>query len=314
MKRTGIQAFSPCSITAERMKYKMNRQQPNINTPAGFPEQHQNLQPGSQKDMNPKPVTEDPSYRGSGKLDGLVAIVTGGDSGIGQAVATAFAKEGADIVVPFYSQQPDADETVRMVKAAGRRCVLVKCDLKKEESAMQVVDTAVREFGHIDVLVNNIAVQYPQNSIEDITAQQLTNTFATNVFSFFYMIRATLPHLNPGASIINTASVTAYKGSLTLIDYSATKGAIVALTRSLALSLAARKIRVNAVAPGPVWTPLIVSSFSEQEVAKFGTDVPMGRAAQPAELAPAYVYLAGKDSSYVTGQVLHVNGGVITES
>lgn len=291
-----------------------NTMQPSINTPSQFPEQHQNEQPGSQQNMTPVPVTDDKEYQGSGKLNGAVAIVTGGDSGIGQAVAVAFAKEGADIVVAFYSEQEDASRTVDMVKAAGRRCVLVKCDLKQEASAKQVADTAIKEFGHIDVLVNNIAVQYPQNSIEDITAEQLNNTFATNIISYFYMVKAVLPHLGCGASIVNTTSVTAYKGSPTLIDYSATKGAIVSFTRSLALSLAPRGIRVNAVSPGPVWTPLIVSSFSPQDVAGFGKDVPMGRAAQPAELAPAYVYLAGRDSSYVTGQVLHVNGGEITES
>ena len=292
----------------------MNKQQTTIKPPTSFPEQHQGMQPGSQKEMSPKPITEDPCYKGSGKLDGLTAIVSGGDSGIGQAVAIAFAKEGADIVVPFYSEKPDADDTVSMIKTTGRRCVLVKCDLKMEDSAEQVVNTAMKDFGHVDILVNNIAVQYPQNSIKDITAQQLTNTFATNVFSCFYMTKAVLPHLKCGASIINTTSVTAYKGAPTLIDYSATKGAIVSFTRSMALSLASEGIRVNAVAPGPVWTPLIVSSFSRQEVGKFGKDVPLGRAAQPAELAPAYVYLAGKDSSYVSGQVLHINGGVITES
>lgn len=264
--------------------------------------------------MNPVPVTDNPNYTGSGKLNGRAAIITGGDSGIGQAVAVAFAKEGADVVVAFYSQQEDADGTVQMVKAAGKRCVLVKCDLKQEQSANQVVSTAMREFGRIDILVNNIAVQYPRNSIKDITAEQLNNTFATNILSTFFMTKAALPHMRQGSAIINTASVTAYKGSPTLIDYSSTKGAVVSFTRSLALSLAGSGIRVNAVAPGPVWTPLITSSFSEQEVAKFGQDVPLGRAAQPFEIAPAYVYLASDDSAYVTGQVLHVNGGTITES
>lgn len=284
------------------------------NTPAGFPKQHQNEQPGSQKEMNPIPVTDNPNYRGSGKLENKVAIITGGDSGIGQAVAIAFAKEGADIVVAFYSEQEDANETVKKVQALGRRCALVKCDLKQEASSMQAVDTAIKEYGHIDVLVNNIAVQYPQNSIEDITAEQLNNTFATNIISYFYMTKAVLPHFKPGCTIVNTTSVTAYKGNPTLIDYSSTKGAIVSFTRSLALSLIANGIRVNAVAPGPVWTPLIPSSYSEQDVAKHGQDVPMGRSGQPFELAPTYVYLACEDSGYVTGQVLHVNGGVITES
>jgi NAD(P)-dependent dehydrogenase (short-subunit alcohol dehydrogenase family) len=283
-------------------------------TPTGFPPQHQNVQPGSQKQMNPAPVTDNPAYRGSGKLNNKVAIITGGDSGIGQAVAVAFAKEGADVVVAFYSQQEDADETVKMVQAAGKRCVLVRCDLKQEASACQVTETALKELGRIDVLINNIAVQFPQNSISDITAEQLHNTFATNIFSYFYMTKAVLPHLCAGSSIINTTSITAYKGSPALIDYSSTKGAIVSFTRSLSLSLAASGIRVNAVAPGPIWTPLIPSSYSEQLTAKHGQDVPLGRAGQPFELAPTYVYLASEDSAYVTGQVLHVNGGVITDS
>ena len=283
-------------------------------TPTGFPPQHQNEQPGSQKQMNPKPITDNPAYHGSGKLENRVAIITGGDSGIGQAVAIAFAKEGADIVVAFYNQQEDAGETVKLVEAIGRRCVLVKCDLKQEQSACQVVDTAIQQLGHIDILINNIAVQYPQNSINDITAEQLSNTFATNIISYFHMTKAVLPHLKAGCAIVNTASITAYKGTPTLIDYSSTKGAIVSFTRSLSLSLAKNGIRVNAVAPGPVWTPLIASSFSEQEVAKFGQDVPLGRAGQPFELAPAYVYLASDDSAYVSGQVIHVNGGVIVDS
>ncbi len=283
-------------------------------TPTNFPPQHQNKQPGSQQQMNPEPVTDNPAYRGSGKLENKVAIITGGDSGIGQAVAAAFAKEGADVIIAFYSEQEDAQQTVQMVQTTGRRCVPVKCDLKQEACAQQVLDKAMQEFGRIDILVNNIAVQYPQIKLEDITAEQLNETFATNIFSCFYMTKAVIPHLSAGCSIINTTSVTAYQGSATLIDYSATKGAIVSFTRSLALSVAKDGIRVNAVAPGPVWTPLIPSSFDEQKVAQFGKDVPLGRAAQPFELAPAYVYLACDDSAYVTGQVLHVNGGVITES
>jgi NAD(P)-dependent dehydrogenase (short-subunit alcohol dehydrogenase family) len=264
--------------------------------------------------MNPKPVTYDDSYIGTNKLKDMVAIVTGGDSGIGQAIAIIYAKEGANIVVPYFTESGDANETARIVQQTGRRCVLVKCDLRQEQSAREVVDTTLREFGKIDILVNNIAVQYPQNSIEDITAEQLDNTFKTNIYSYFFMTKAVLPHLKAGSAIINTTSVTAYKGSTDLIDYSATKGAIVSFTRSLSLSLAQREIRVNAVAPGPVWTPLIPSSFSPEKVEQFGSDVPMQRAAQPVEIAPAYVYLASKDSSFVTGQVMHLNGGVITES
>lgn len=285
-----------------------------VATPTSFPAQHQNKQPGNQQQMNPQPVTDNPAYHGSQKLQSRVAVITGGDSGIGQAVASAYAKEGADIVIAYLEEKADADQTVKMVQAAGRQCTAISCDLRQEASAKQIADKVMSDFGRIDILVNNIAVQFPQNSIEQITAEQLRNTFETNLFSFFYLTKAVLPHCKPGASIINTTSVTAYQGSPNLIDYSATKGAIVSFTRSLSQSLAAQGIRVNAVAPGPVWTPLIPSSFDEQKVSKFGNNVPLGRAAQPFELAPSYVYLASDDSACVTGQVLHVNGGVITES
>lgn len=293
---------------------KSSYQNAPASTPTDFPAQHQQKQPGSQQQMNPVPVTENPAYRGSGKMENRIAVITGGDSGIGQATAAAFAKEGADVVIAYYNEEDDANQTVQMVQSAGRRCVAVKCDLKQEACAQQVVDAAMQEFGHIDVLVNNIAVQFPQDKIENISAEQLNETFTTNIFSFFYMTKAVMPHLKEGCSIINTTSVTAYEGNATLIDYSATKGAIVSFTRSLALSVAPQGIRVNAVAPGPVWTPLIPASFDEQKVPSFGQDVPMARAAQPFELAPAYVYLACDDSAFVTGQVIHVNGGVITGS
>lgn len=287
---------------------------PPMSFPVGFPAQHQDTQPGIQQAMNPVPVTDNPAYRGTGKLENRVAIITGGDSGIGQAVASAFAKEGADVVIAYYNEQQDAQKTAEMVQAAGKRCVLVQCDLKQESGAQQVVETAMRELGHIEVLVNNIAVQYPQTKLADISAQQLYDTFATNVFSYFYMAKAVMPHLTTGCYIINTTSITAYQGNANLLDYSSTKGAIVSFTRSLALSVAPNGIRVNAVAPGPVWTPLIPASFDEQKVSTFGQDVPFARAAQPFELAPAYVYLASDDSAFVTGQVLHVNGGTITGS
>lgn len=275
-----------------------------------FPAQHQ-APPGKEWEMNPKPVYDDPSYQGSGKLLNKTAVITGGDSGIGRAVAVAFAKEGADVVIAYLKANKDAAETKAAVEGLGRRCIAVAADLREESSSKRVVDETMASFGKIDVVVNNIAVQYPQNSMADITAEQLDNTFRTNVYSYFYMTKAALPHLQSGSCIINTTSITAYEGNAELIDYSATKGAIVSLTRSLSVSLLKNGIRVNAVAPGPVWTPLIPSSFSPEKVTEFGSSVPVQYAAQPVQLAPTYVYLASDDASYVSGQVLHVNGGVI---
>ena len=276
-----------------------------------FPPQHQDRQPGKESGMNPAPVYEIESYKAAGKLLNKAAVVTGGDSGIGRAVAVNFAREGADVAIVHLKENDDARETQELVCGYGRKCFKIAADLKQESEAAHAVDYAKNMLGKIDVLVNNAGVQYPQNSILDIDKDQMTHTFESNIFSYFYTAKAALKHLAAGGAIINTASVVAFKGNPGLIDYSATKGAVVSFTRSMALSLAKQNIRVNAVAPGPVWTPLIVSSFSKEEVKTFGSTVPMGRAGQPYELAPAYVFLACGDSSYITGQVLHVNGGTI---
>jgi NAD(P)-dependent dehydrogenase (short-subunit alcohol dehydrogenase family) len=279
-----------------------------------FPPQHQSDQPGRESEMSPRPLYDNPAYTGSGKLKDKVAIITGGDSGIGRAVAVAFAKEGADVAIAFLKENSDASETKSAVEGCGRRCLIVRADLRNEEASQKVTNDVISSFSRIDVLVNNIAVQFPQNSILDITAEQLENTFRTNIFSYFYMTRAVLPHLKAGSAIINTASITAYRGAEDLIDYSSAKGAIVSFTRSMSLSLIKSGIRVNAVAPGPVWTPLIPSSFSPEKVTEFGISVPVQYAAQPFQLAPTYVYLASEDSNFVSGQVLHVNGGVMVDS
>lgn len=283
-------------------------------TPIAFPPQHQNIHPGYEYVMVPRPISENPSYMGSEKLRGKVAIVTGGDSGIGRAVSYAFVKEGAKVAIVYLNEHQDARETEERIKQLGGECILIPIDMKEEESSDFVVKQTLQAFGKIDIVINNHAVQYVQESILDITKEQLEKTFQTNVFAFFYLTKAALPHLQPGSSIINTTSITAYDGHTQLIDYSATKGAIVTLTRSLALSLVKKDIRVNGVAPGPIWTPLIPSSFGEKEVMKFGVDTPMKRAGQPFELAPTYVYLASDDSRYVSGQILHVNGGQIVGS
>lgn len=282
--------------------------------PIAFPPQHQVCQPGLESLMDPRPISEDPNYCGSGKLEGKTAIITGGDSGIGRATAIAFAKEGANLVIPYLYETDDAEETKERIQQLGQQCLPIMIDLRFKENCSAVVEQALARFGRLDVLVNNHAVQYVQHSIMDISEQQLYHTYQTNVFPFFFMIQAALPHLSRGNSIINTASITAYQGEKKLIDYSSTKGAIVSLTRSLALSLVDQGIRVNCVAPGPVWTPLIPSSFSAEDVSVFGTDTPMKRAAQPYELAPAYVYLASDDSSFVTGEAIHVNGGAMITS
>lgn len=255
-----------------------------------------------------------PSVEPSGRLNGKVAIITGGDSGIGRAVAVAFAAEGAKVVIVYLDSHADAAETQAKVEAHGSPCILMPVDIGIEGSADEVVTTTMREFGRIDVIVNNAGEQHPQASIVDIDSAQLERTFRTNVFSMFYLTKAALPHLDSGARIINTASVTAYRGSPRLLDYSATKGAIVAFTRSLALQLADRHIHVNAVAPGPVWTPLATSTLNEHELQSFGKQTPLGRPGQPEEIAPSYVFLASSDASYMTGQVLHPNGGDVVNA
>lgn len=277
--------------------------------PSSFPPQHQPIQPGIEALMNPRPIFDNPNYKGSGKLKDKVAIITGGDSGIGRAVSLAFAKEGSDIVIVYLYEHEDAEETKNLVEAQGRRCLLIAGDLKKEDFCKKIVDDTIKTFGKLDILVNNAAIQFYKPNLLDITAKQLEDTFRTNVFPLFFVTQAALPYLKAGSSIINTASVTAYRGNKDLIDYSSTKGAIVSFTRALAINLVSQGIRVNGVAPGPVWTPLIPSSYPAEEVEKFGKDSPMDRAAQPVELAPAYVYLASEDSTYVTGEIIHVNGG-----
>ncbi|MBM7653724.1 SDR family oxidoreductase [Neobacillus cucumis] len=285
-----------------------NNQKQQKNT---FPPQHQNHQPGVESEMNPRPVSVAPNYKPSGKLTGKTAMITGGDSGIGKAVAIYFAKEGADVAIVYLEEHQDAEETKQLIEAEGRKCLLFSGDIGSEETCKDIISKTISEFQKLDILVNNAAEQHPQKSLLDISSQQLEKTFRTNIFSYFYMTKMALPHLKSGASIINTASITAYHGNEQLLDYSATKGAIVTFTRSLSMSLAKQGIRVNGVAPGPIWTPLIPSTFPEDQVATFGSDTPMGRAGQPHELAPSYVFLASDDSTYVSGQMIHVNGGTI---
>jgi NAD(P)-dependent dehydrogenase (short-subunit alcohol dehydrogenase family) len=275
------------------------------------PPQQQDHRPGLESEMTPRPKSDDSHRQGTGKLRGKVAIITGGDSGIGRAVAIAFAREGADIVIVYLNEHEDAKETAQLVEKEGRRCLALAGDVGTTQFCSESVDRTLREFGHLDILVNNAAEQHPQDSITKISPKQLERTFRTNIFSFFYMTQAALPHLPEGAAIINTTSVTAYKGSWHLLDYSATKGAIVSFTRSLSQALAEQRIRVNAVAPGPIWTPLIPSTFPTEKVETFGSDVPLKRVGQPEEVAPCYLFLASDDSSYMTGQVLHPNGGTV---
>ncbi len=276
-----------------------------------LPPQHQEQQPGIESKMSPAPQFEKPTYKAAGKLTGKVAIITGGDSGIGRAVAVTYAKEGADVAIVYLNEHKDAEETKRQVEQEGRKCVLIPGDIGDDQFAKKAVQQTVNELGKLDIVVNNAAEQHPQQKLEDITKEQLERTFRTNIFGMFFLTQAALPHLKKGSAIVNTTSITAYAGNKTLIDYSSTKGAITAFTRSLSLNLVEQGIRVNAVAPGPIWTPLIPSTFDAKTVSEFGGTQPMKRLGQPEELAPAYVYLASDDSSYVSGQVIHINGGEV---
>ena len=271
--------------------------------------QEQGKQPGVEKQMDPEPIYDDKDYKGADKLKGKTALITGGDSGIGRAVAVAFAKEGANIAIAYLDEHDDADETVKAVESYDVKCMKFATDISKVENCNQLVVDVIGEFGQLNVLVNNAGKQFPQDDFLNISEDQLRETFETNIFSMFFLTQAAIPHMQKGDSIINTSSVTAYRGSPTLIDYSATKGANTAFTISLSANLIDDGIRVNSVAPGPIWTPLIPATFDAEKVGEHGGDTPMERRGQPAELAPAYVYLASKDSTYVTGETIHVNGG-----
>ena len=274
-------------------------------------EHQQQERPGIESEMKPMPVFDDKDKKGSEKLRDKVALITGGDSGIGRAVAILFAKEGADIAIAYLNEDSDAQETAKLVEDYGQKCILIAGDIRQESICKKIVDDTVKAYGRIDVLINNAAIHYESKELTDISEEQLAETFETNIYSMFRVTKAALPHMGKGSSIINTTSVTAYRGSDTLIDYASTKGAIVGFTRSLSTNLIPKGIRVNAVAPGPIWTPLIASSFKPEKVAQHGSAAPMARAGEPVEVAPSYLFLACDDASYITGQVLHPNGGEI---
>lgn len=284
-------------------------QKSNEKKPVRKPQSQQ--RPGHEVEMSPKPVSDRPEEKGCEKLQDKIALISGGDSGIGKAVAILFAKEGADVAIMYLNEHEDAEDTAEKVGEYGRQCLLLPGNIAEEKTSVDAVTKVIEKFGKIDILVNNAAIHYEQKSLEDISTEQLMETFSTNIFSMFWLTKAALPHLKKGSSIINTTSVTAYRGSESLMDYASTKGAIVSFTRSLSANLIEKGIRVNAVAPGPIWTPLIASSFDPEKVAQHGSDVPMKRAGEPAEVAPSYLFLACNDSSYITGQVLHPNGGEI---
>ncbi|MEB3282072.1 MAG: SDR family oxidoreductase [Lyngbya sp.] len=280
-------------------------------TPDKIPAQHQDRKPGLESEMTPKPQYDDPNYKGSGKLQDKVALITGGDSGIGRSVAVYYAKEGADVAIVYLDETEDAQVTKKAVENQGRRCLLIEGDIRNENFCQEAVKRTVDEFGKLDILVNNAAEQYYEASIEEIDSARLGSTFATNIFSMFYFTKAAMPHLKEGSAIINTTSINAYKGNASLLSYSTTKGAILAFTRSISQPLIEKGIRVNGVAPGPIWTPFIPDAFGGDDVSNFGKQVPMKRPGQPKEVAPCFVFLASEDSSYMAGQVLHPNGGVV---
>ncbi|MBJ6117666.1 glucose 1-dehydrogenase [Pontibacter sp. BT310] len=279
------------------------------NKPKKLPAQEQKTQPGKEHKMTPKPEYIRDNYKGSDKLKDKVALITGGDSGIGRAVAVHFAREGADIAIVYLNEDRDAEETKDLIEQEGRKCLLLSGDIGNEKFCQKAVDQTIKKLGKLDILINNAAEQHEQQELQDITKAQLEKTFQTNIFSMFYITKAALEHMKEGGAIVNSTSVTSYRGSDHLMDYASTKGAITAFTRSLSANLAEKKIRVNAVAPGPIWTPLIPASFDAKKVKEFGQNVPLKRPGQPSEVAPAYVFLASEDGSYITGQVIHVNGG-----
>lgn len=280
-------------------------------TPNQIPPQSQERKPGLESEMTPKPQYDNPNYQGSGKLRGKVALITGGDSGIGRSVAVLYAKEGADVAVVYLDEHKDAQETKRLVEEQGQKCLLIAGDIGNEKFCHEAVQKTVNEFGKLDILVNNAAEQYLEGTIENVDAERLEKVFSTNIFSMFYLSKAALPHLKEGSSIVNSTSINAYKGNASLLSYTATKGAILAFTRSISQTLLEKGIRVNGVAPGPIWTPLITDTFPPDAVANFGQQVPKKRPGQPFEVATSFVFLASEDASYMTGQVLHPNGGVV---
>ncbi|MFW6296149.1 MAG: SDR family oxidoreductase [Halothece sp.] len=283
-------------------------------TPNKIPPQHQDRHPGLESQMQPKPQYDNPNYKGSGKLRDKVALITGGDSGIGRSIAVLYAKEEADVAISYLNEHEDAEETKRLVEEQGRKCLLIPGDISSEKFCREVIQKTIDEFSKLDILINNASEQFYEESIEDVDAERLGRVFSSNIFSMFYLTKFAVPYLKEGSTIVNNTSITAYKGNSSLLSYSSTKGAILAFTRSLSQSLVGKGIRVNAVAPGPIWTPIIPESFPPDDVSSFGKQVPMQRPGQPYEVATCFVFLASEDSSYMTGQVLHPNGGKLVGS